>query len=221
MSAPDALNLRPLTLLVADELALVREGIACLCTTSGRFHVVSQAADGEAAWEILRLHPPNLALLDLTLPRFHALDLCRKAADLQLPTRIGILTHRHDRKTFLEILRARAAGVFLKSDPAASMLEGLDRIASGGVFLSAGIDPQSLFTSEGARSTAEPLHSLSAREYQVFSLLVAGTRAKEIAARLNLSPKTVDTYRAGLMRKLDIHDVAGLVKFAVQHRLTD
>jgi DNA-binding NarL/FixJ family response regulator len=66
----------------------------------------------------------------------------------------------------------------------------------------------------------DPLEMLSAREYQVFSLLVEGIRAKEIAARLELSPKTVDTYRASLMRKLDIHDVAGLVKFAIQRDLT-
>ena len=66
----------------------------------------------------------------------------------------------------------------------------------------------------------DPLEMLSAREYQVFTLLVEGIRAKEIAARLELSPKTIDTYRAGLMRKLDIHDVAGLVKFAIQRDLT-
>jgi DNA-binding NarL/FixJ family response regulator len=65
----------------------------------------------------------------------------------------------------------------------------------------------------------DPIDQLSAREYQVFTLLVDGTRAKEIAARLELSPKTVDTYRASLMRKLDIHDVAGLVKFAIQREL--
>jgi DNA-binding NarL/FixJ family response regulator len=75
--------------------------------------------------------------------------------------------------------------------------------------------------SPGQRSIPDdPLEALSAREYQVFTLLVEGTRAKEIAARLDLSPKTVDTYRASLMRKLDIHDVASLVKFAIQRDLT-
>jgi DNA-binding NarL/FixJ family response regulator len=67
----------------------------------------------------------------------------------------------------------------------------------------------------------DPLESLSSREFQVFSLLVEGIRAKEIAARLSLSPKTVDTYRSSLMRKLDIHDVAGLVKFAIRRDLAD
>jgi DNA-binding NarL/FixJ family response regulator len=77
-----------------------------------------------------------------------------------------------------------------------------------------------IFSSNQKSSAEDPLDMLSAREYQVFSLLVEGVRAKEIAARLELSPKTVDTYRASLMRKLDIHDVAGLVKFAIQRDLT-
>ncbi len=77
------------------------------------------------------------------------------------------------------------------------------------------------FSASRAAGTEDPLESLSSREFQVFSLLVEGVRAKEIAARLALSPKTVDTYRSSLMRKLDIHDVAGLVKFAIRRDLAD
>ncbi|MCL4795208.1 MAG: response regulator transcription factor [Bryobacteraceae bacterium] len=211
----------PLTLLVADEFALIREGVACLCETSGRFRVVAQAADGEAAWARLREQQPDLALLDLALHGLHVLEIARRIEDSQLPTRAGILTLRHDRKTFLEILRAQARGIFLRSDPAEPMLEGLERMAAGGIYVSPGIDVHQLFQSDGPRSSRQPLDTLSAREHQVFSLLVEGIRAKEIAARLNLSPKTVDTYRSSLMRKLDIHDVAGLVKFAIQHHLTE
>jgi DNA-binding NarL/FixJ family response regulator len=76
-----------------------------------------------------------------------------------------------------------------------------------------------LFIAPGLEATQDPIGHLSSREYQVFTMLVDGVRAKEIAARLDLSPKTVDTYRASLMRKLDIHDVAGLVKFAVRCNL--
>lgn len=210
----------PYTLLIADEFALVRDGIVSLCAAAGRFEVIALAADGEAAWRLLRDLKPDLAVLDLGLTRLYALEITATIRDHQLPTRAGILTIRQDRKTYLEILRARAAGVFLKSDPGAALVDGLDRIAGGEIYLSPGIDTQALFQSGGQRAAGDPIERLSGREFQVFSHLVEGIRPKEIAARLNLSPKTVDTYRSSLMRKLDIHDVAGLVKFALQHRLT-
>ncbi|HLJ17557.1 MAG TPA: LuxR C-terminal-related transcriptional regulator, partial [Bryobacteraceae bacterium] len=94
------------------------------------------------------------------------------------------------------------------------------QIREGGVYISPLLRMEEILASSRSRSSRDPLESLSAREHQVFSLLVEGVRAKEIAARLTLSPKTVDTYRASLMRKLDIHDVAGLVKFAIQRNLT-
>lgn len=210
----------PLSLLIADEHALVRDGLAALCVSGGRIHASARAGDGETAWRIIRDQKPDLALLDLALPRLYALEVAAMVRDRQLPTRAGILTARQDRKTLLEILRARAAGIFLRTDPGAAMLDGLERIASGAIFLSPGIDPQLLFQAEGPKLAGDPVQSLSAREFQVFTLLIEGIRAKEIAARLNLSPKTVDTYRSGLMRKLNIHDVAGLVKFAMQRDLT-
>jgi DNA-binding NarL/FixJ family response regulator len=207
-------------MLLADELTLVRDGIRCLCESTRKFHVVAEAGDGETAWKLIRQSPPDFALLDLALPRLHTLEVCRKVHEAGLPTLMGVLTHRRDRKTLLEILRAHASGVLLKSDPAEYLLDGLRRMTTGNIYVSSSIDAIGLFTAEGGSSSAEPLAALSAREYQVFGLLVEGTRPKEIAARLDLSAKTVDTYRASLMRKLDIHDVAGLVKFALQHGLT-
>ncbi|MBV8569378.1 MAG: response regulator transcription factor, partial [Acidobacteriaceae bacterium] len=91
----------------------------------------------------------------------------------------------------------------------------------GGIYVSPQIEVMSLFGDPGRNATEDPLENLSSREFQVFTLLVEGVRAKEIAARLSLSPKTVDTYRSSLMRKLDIYDVAGLVKFAIKRDLAD
>ena len=95
-------------------------------------------------------------------------------------------------------------------------------MAEGGIYVSPGIEVMSLFSDTRASQDGKQLvEALSSREFQVFSLLIEGIRAKEIAARLALSPKTVDTYRSSLMRKLDIHDIAGLVKFAIQHNFAD
>ena len=102
------------------------------------------------------------------------------------------------------------------------MADALTQFTQGGIYVSPQIEVMSLFgDNNGRNEAADPLDSLSSREFQVFTLLVEGVRAKEIAARLNLRPKTVDTYRSSLMRKLDIHDVAGLVKFAIRRDLAD
>ena len=118
-------------------------------------------------------------------------------------------------------LRAGAAGFLLKSVDQAELLDALFRVRSGSIYISPQLEFEKLFFSTGTSSPAsDPIDMLSSREYQVFQLLVDGVRAKDIARRLQLSPKTIDTYRASLMRKLDIHDVAGLVKFAIQRDLT-
>jgi DNA-binding NarL/FixJ family response regulator len=204
-----------ISIVLAEELALVREGIARVCESADRFRVVAQCADGNAALEAVQLHKPRLALVDLQIPKLFSLELIRKAREADLPTRFLVLASRGDRKTALEALKAGANGFVLKSSPAAQLTEALRSVHAGTVYITPDLQFDKLFFSSKPSANDDPIQSLSSREYQVFCLLVDGTRAKEIAARLELSPKTVDTYRASLMRKLDIHDVAGLVKFAI------
>jgi DNA-binding NarL/FixJ family response regulator len=120
----------------------------------------------------------------------------------------------------VEALRCGVSAFLLKSGPSVQLLEAFEQILDGGIYVSPQLELNKIFGPGQKSSPDDPLEMLSAREYQVFTLLVEGIRAKEIAARLELSPKTVDTYRASLMRKLDIHDVAGLVKFAIHRDLT-
>jgi DNA-binding NarL/FixJ family response regulator len=213
---------RPIDILLADELTLVREGLAALCNSLPGFRVVSQAGTaGAALLEIQRLQPA-LALLDLGLSDLAATEVIRRVRELNLRTRCAVFSVRKDRKTVLEVLRAGACGFVLKTSNSEQMAEALTQFSQGGIYVSPQIEVMSLFGDGSSRHTSEdPLESLSSREFQVFSFLVEGIRAKEIAARLSLSPKTVDTYRSSLMRKLDIHDVAGLVKFAIRRDLAD
>jgi DNA-binding NarL/FixJ family response regulator len=219
LPAPEA---RPVEVLIADELTLVREGLAALCNSIAGFHVIAQA--GTAAFalaEIQRLEPA-IAMLDLGLSDLAATEVIRRVRDQGLKTRCAVFSVRKDRKTVLEVLRTGACGYLLKSSTAEQMADALTQFTQGGIYVSPQIEVMSLFGDNGGRNeAADPLDSLSSREFQVFTLLVEGVRAKEIAARLNLSPKTVDTYRSSLMRKLDIHDVAGLVKFAIRRDLAD
>jgi DNA-binding NarL/FixJ family response regulator len=211
---------RSVDILIADELTLVREGLAALCNSIPGFHVRTQVGSAAAALAEIESLEPALALLDLGLSDLAASEVIRKTRERGLRTRCAVLSTRKDRKTVLEVLRSGACGFVLKTSTASQMADALSQFIQGGIYVSPQIEVMSLFGDGASRNAGEdPIESLSSREFQVFSLLVEGVRAKEIAARLALSPKTVDTYRSSLMRKLDIHDVAGLVKFAIKRDL--
>ncbi len=211
---------RPIDILVADELTLVREGLAALCTSLGGYRVVSQVGSGATALDEIQRLQPAIALLDLGLSDLAATEVIRRVRDLGLRTRCAVVSLRKDRKTVLEVLRTGACGFLLKSSSCDQMAEALAQFCQGAIYVSPQIEVMSLFCETNGRlDVPDPIDLLSSREFQVFSLLVDGVRAKEIAARLSLSPKTVDTYRSSLMRKLDIYDVAGLVKYAIRRDL--
>ncbi len=219
---PPAPKPRETEILIADELTLMREGLSALCNSLPGFTVVSQVGTAVAALSEMERLQPDLALLDWNLSDLAATEVVRRARDLGLRTRCAIFSQRRDKKTVLEVLRTGACGFLLKTSTYAEMSEALLQFTNGGIYVSPQIEVMSLFGEPNSRTQADdPIESLSSREYQVFTLLVEGIRAKEIAARLQLSPKTVDTYRSSLMRKLDIHDVAGLVKFAIKRDLAD
>jgi DNA-binding NarL/FixJ family response regulator len=208
---------------LADELTLVREGLAALCVSGNgfgpRFKVVGQSSQGAAALRFIEAEVPDIAVLDLNLPDLFTLEIVRRIREAKLPTKLIVLSTRRDRKTIVEALRSGVNGFLLKSGPANQLLDAFQQVLEGGIYVSPDIELNKIFAGGPLPANEDPLQALSAREFQVFSLLCEGVRAKEIAARLALSPKTVDTYRASLMRKLDIHDVAGLVKFAIQKDL--
>jgi DNA-binding NarL/FixJ family response regulator len=208
------------SVLLADDLTLVREGLAALCAVHAQFKVMGQCSDGASALRMIESQKPDLAVLDLNLPDLFTMEIVRRVRDANLPTKIVVLSIRKDRKTVVEALRSGVSGFLLKSAPSSELLEAMDQVLDGSIYVSPQLELNKIFSTNHKNHPDDPLDLLSAREYQVFSLLIEGVRAKEIAARLELSPKTIDTYRASLMRKLDIHDVAGLVKFAINRDLT-
>ena len=201
---------------LADDFVLLREGLAAICELSGVYHVVAQSADGASTLDSLRLTDPDVAVVDFNLPGLSALELLAETQHSGLRTRILVMADQRDRKTAVEVLRAGGRGVLLDSDTSREVLLAFEQVVNGGIYLSPAFSLTEVFAwSKEPLPGSDPLDRLSSREYQVFALLVEGARPKEIAARLHLSPKTVDTYRASLMKKLDIHHVAGLVRFAM------
>jgi DNA-binding NarL/FixJ family response regulator len=214
-------TLHNIRLLIAEPLPLMREALGALCAHRGGFQVVGQCADGASALRQILEMKPDVALLDLDLPEIHTLELLRRVRESASDTRMVLMSSRSDRKTVIESLRCGAQGFVLKSGSAQQLFDSLRQVRDGGVYISPSVEVEKIFGPQRGRKLEEdPIESLSAREHQVFTMLVEGLRAKEIAARLSVSPKTIDTYRASMMRKLDIHDVAGLVKFAIHRNLT-
>jgi DNA-binding NarL/FixJ family response regulator len=207
------------TIVLADEQTLFREGIAALCEATRQYRVTGHAADGRSAIKMIAALAPDIAILDLGLPKLYALAVIQKARVADSYPKFLVLSTRRDRKTVLEVLRAGANGYLLKSDPASCLLRALQEIMAGSIFVSPQFELVKVFKRTPAGLWRASYDQLSAREHQVFTLLVQGLRGKEIADRLDLNQKTVSTYRANLMSKLNIYDVAGLVKFAVRKKL--
>lgn len=205
---------------VADEWTLLRDGVAAVCRMTDRFRVVGHCGDGREAVRLIASLRPRIVLVEMELPSLPGMEVVRQARAAGSAAKFLCVSTQCDRMTVLGALRCGASGLLLKTDPAAQMLVAFNRLLAGIVYLSPQVELTEAFAPRRIRPPGDPFEALSRREYQVFSLLVEGVRSKEIAARLGLSPKTVDTYRSSLMRKLEIDHLAGLVKFAVENKLT-
>jgi DNA-binding NarL/FixJ family response regulator len=207
------------TVVLADDHAIVREGFAALCEANG-MRVLAQCSDGPSAVEAILAHRPDFAIIDLHMPGLTGVEVIRKLRSQNCATKIMILSISREDKPVIEALRAGADAYLLKDGPARHLLEAISYVRDGGQYVSPLLKGAGLFTKAEAVTPDDPLAALSPREMEVFSYLVKGMRAKDIAELLRISPKTVDTYRATLMRKLNVHDIVGLVKFAIERNLT-
>jgi two-component system response regulator NreC len=206
--------------LLADDHAVVREGFAALLAREPDLAVVGEASDGNQAVDMIRDLHPDVAIVDLNMPKLHGVEVIRRARKFDTQVKMGVLSINRDPKVVAEAIRFGASAYLLKDGSARQLVEAIHIMMEGGLYISPLLQPQALMAPLRRSQIADPLDTLSSREYQVFGLLVEGLRAKEIAARLDISPKTVDTYRSNIMRKLHIYDVPGLVKYALQRKLT-
>jgi len=208
-----------ITLVLADDHHIVREGFAALCAKEG-FRILGQCSDGAAAVELISSLQPDIALLDMQMPNMTGIEAIRKLRAANCRSKLFVLSIDRKDATVHEAIRAGADAYLLKDGLFRHLLDAINFVRDGGKYISPLLGGAAFFMQGGERREADPLASLSPREMEVFSLLVNGRRAKDIAELLEISPKTVDTYRASLMRKLNVHDLVGLVKFAIERNLT-
>ena len=213
------MNNKHATVVIAEDQAIIREGLALVCNNLD-IQVLAQCSDGLTAVEMIRSFKPEFALLDQHMPKLNGVDVVRKVHDAGIRTRCIILTISKDEAVVREALKVGVDGYVLKDGPPRHLTDAINHIRDGGVYISPILGFPTLLPAIRETRPDDPLQKLSRRERDVFSQLVNGLRAKEIANLLDISPKTVDTYRASLMRKLNIHDLVGLVKFAIDQGLT-
>jgi len=203
--------------LLADDHTIVREGLRALLAREADIQVVAEAGDGREALRLARETRPDVAAMDLSMPLLNGLEAARQMASWERGPRPVLLTMHAEDRYVLEAVRAGVRGYVLKKQAAADLVRAIHEVASGNVYLSPGI---SAVIAEAIRSPALlPEDSLTAREREVLQLVAEGKTTKEIAAMLSVSVKTADAHRTRLMQKLDIHDIAGLTRFAIRQGL--
>ena len=209
----------PITVFVADDHAIVRAGLANLLGAQPDIQVVGTAADGRDTVRQVEKLKPEVVVMDIAMPQMNGIEAAREIRERVPQTRVVILSMHSSVEHVFHALEAGASGYLLKESAANEIVDAVRAAHGGHRYLSPKI-AEVMADNIGRGSAASPLESLSKRERQVLQLVAEGRSSAQIAAALYLSPKSVDTYRSRLMQKLHIGDVAGLVKFAIQHGLT-
>ena len=207
-------------ILLADDHALVRAGIRALLESLPGVEVAGETGDGLEAVERVRRDPPDAVLLDITLPGLNGLDAAARIAKLGVPTRVLMLSMHASPEYAARALAAGAAGYLNKDSAFDELATALDAICAGRRYLCRAIDPDLVqqFERRAGRGESE-LELLTPRQRQILQLVAEGQGTRQIAERLFLSVKTVETHRGQIMQRLGIFDVPGLVRCAIRNGL--
>lgn len=201
---------------LADDHILVRQSLKSLLEREG-FKVVAEASDGQEALRQVQSHQPDIAVIDISMPVLNGLDAAREILRLAPKTKTILLTQHDEDEYISEALEAGMNGYVLKSQAAGDLIQAIQQVCRGQVYLSPGV---STAVVQAFRSKAKkPTDPLTTRERQVLQLIAEGKSTKDVASMLGISVKTAESHRTRLMSKLDIHETASLVRYAVRRGL--
>jgi len=204
--------------LLADDHALMRQGLRALLTSSGDIEVVGEVGNGRDAQRLVLECRPDVILMDITMPDLNGIEAARIIHLKSPATRVVMLSMHQSAEYVYRAFEAGACGYLLKEMAVDEVITAVRTVYVGKQYIC-----PVLATSvhiPGAKKGCSPLNSLSSRERQVLQLVVEGHTSTDIAHRIHLSPKSIDTYRSRLMAKLGVRDLPTLVKFALEHGLT-
>lgn len=205
-----------LRILLADDHEIVRDGLRALLEREG-FTVVGEASDGREAVKLAQDQQPDVAVLDLAMPSLNGVDAAKEIARVSPKTKAVLLTVHAEDQYVLTALRAGISGYVLKTKATADLVQAIKEVSLGKTYLSPGVS--GAVVQAYLAKTEIPPDPLSSRERQVLQLIAEGKTTKEVATILIISVKTAESHRTRIMQKLDIHETASLVRYAVRQGL--
>ena len=202
------------TVLIADDHAIVKEGLVGLLKEHD-FDVVGAVGDGQLLVDEARRLRPDLIVTDMSMPGLSGLDVLERLKSDRLHSKVIMLTMHNDAELATQVIRAGASGFLLKHSAGEELLSAIDQVLQGRTYLTPAMTKDVMVRM--AVPASEP--QITARQREVLRLILKGQRMKEIAAALDLSPRTVETHKYEMMEALGVHSTPELVKYAIEHRL--
>ncbi len=217
--------MKKISVLLADDHTVVRQGLRSLLAAESDIEVVGEAENGRQAVQLAQRLLPNVAVMDIAMPQLNGLEATRQIIREGLPTRVLILSSYGDDEYVHQLTEAGASGYLIKQTAANDLIKAIREAYKGNAFFSPSISKRLLDYYREAYVKGRPLRrrseQLTPREMEVLQLVAEGHVNKHIAAALNISIKTVEKHRQQLMNKLNIHDVAGLTRYAIAHGVVE
>lgn len=208
------------TAIIADDHEIVRRGLRIILETDGACQVVGEASDGLMAVQLVEKLKPSVLILDLNMPRLHGIEVLRQTRAESPHTKVMVLSMHHDEAYVIEALRAGAMAYILKGSESLEIAHALKEVLAGKRFLSAPLSEWAINALVTKPADAgDPLQSITPRERMVLQLAAEGSSNGEIAEKLFISPRTAETHRTNLLRKLGLHTQTDLVRFAIRKGL--
>jgi len=212
---------------LADDHAIVREGIRLILSSEEHLNIIGESADGKETIELVEEMQPDILILDISMPTMSGIEVSRHIRKYVPDTKIIILS-RHDNEAYItQLLEYGIQGYILKDDAGDDLIKGIDEVMKGNVYLSPKIATsvvadylsmkRSDRTEDDQENSPSPFDSLTAREREVLKLIAEGNDNNSVSTILHISPKTVKTHRANIMNKLEIHKVNDLVAYAIKN----
>ncbi len=207
-------------ILIADDHAIVREGLRRILQAAPGIEVAGEAVSGDEVMLRVREGGFELLLLDMSMPGKSGVELIKWTKSTRPEIAVLVLSMHQEEQYAVRAIRAGASGYVTKESASTLLVAAIRKVAGGGVYVSPGVAEQ-LALSLTQQTAALPHQTLSDREYEVFGRLVAGDSVSDIAERLHLSSKTVSTHKAHILEKMGMDSVPDLVRYAMEHKLTD
>ncbi len=213
-------------LMIVDDHPLFREGLKAIVNREERYTIVAEAGNGKDGIALAKEHRPDVMLIDISMPGKNGIQVIRELKDILPDTRFVIISMHSEADYIVEAFRAGASGYMIKESAANNLVEGLETVAKGDLFLDSALSQEVVFKllqTKSGPSTGEtdPYSTLTAREQEVMRMLAEGLNTKDVAAKLYISPKTVENHRTNLMKKLGLQSTVELIRYAARLGLID